>query len=372
MSDYFDPENEYWHYHAFTNSSQGNYIQKPGNPSYVTLDQTASDWESAIIPLATTTDNNLKYVHEIRFHTNLHTDQPIVYPGDTATGTDGEDLITITLPTKAEWDAMSESERDTAYRQYFFYDPDNPSVALGLYIGDYYAVSYCSGICEDDDTFTNYQHQLCGGVATNYSGNQHSLTNTNGHNPVYRTEIYSSAKPWYIEQDQDYQLGYKRKFLTVSARAYYVKKFWNGFMGSSYYYKTKQTAETSPLNNIECDIHSIKQYIDGSHNEGYPYCENYKDVDRSLFLPPYPPFVWTINAGKNDGYPMLVSMDNVKRIGAFGNASKLKNVKIPASVKVIKDYAFYNTKIRSVTVASDCVYSEHSFPPGCVIDRYLE
>lgn len=57
-------------------------------------------------------------------------------------------------------------------------------------------------------------------------------------------------------------------------------------------------------------------------------------------------------------------------LGAFANATNLKRVEIPRSVKSIGAEAFRNTLLTSVTIASDCTYSSTSFPEGCVINFY--
>lgn len=56
--------------------------------------------------------------------------------------------------------------------------------------------------------------------------------------------------------------------------------------------------------------------------------------------------------------------------GSFRDCNSLTSIIIPASVKEIKENAFYNTALTSVTIASDCVYSDNSFPPGCAVNTY--
>lgn len=57
-------------------------------------------------------------------------------------------------------------------------------------------------------------------------------------------------------------------------------------------------------------------------------------------------------------------------LGACANNIQLYSVTIPKSVKRIGRYAFYNTLINHVTIASDCTYYPTSFPEGTVIERY--
>lgn len=56
--------------------------------------------------------------------------------------------------------------------------------------------------------------------------------------------------------------------------------------------------------------------------------------------------------------------------GAFANARNLTEVVIPKSCKKIGRYAFANTKLRTVIIASDCEYYPTSFPAGCIINFY--
>lgn len=62
------------------------------------------------------------------------------------------------------------------------------------------------------------------------------------------------------------------------------------------------------------------------------------------------------------------SLPEVPILGAFCNAYGLGKVFIPTSVKKIGPYAFRNTQLTSVTIASDCTYYPTSFPDGCIIE----
>lgn len=59
-------------------------------------------------------------------------------------------------------------------------------------------------------------------------------------------------------------------------------------------------------------------------------------------------------------------------LGAFANNPTLISVTIPRSVKSIGRYAFYNTGINHVTIASDCHYYATSFPHGTIVEFYEE
>lgn len=64
------------------------------------------------------------------------------------------------------------------------------------------------------------------------------------------------------------------------------------------------------------------------------------------------------------------SLPDIPILGAFCNARNLTKIEIPATVKKIGRYAFTNTQLNSVTIASDCTYYDTSFPVGCVINTY--
>ena len=68
----------------------------------------------------------------------------------------------------------------------------------------------------------------------------------------------------------------------------------------------------------------------------------------------------------------LVNTDlpEVTPIGAFCNCVNLENVSIPESVKHIGPYAFYNTKLKKIKIASNCKYYDTSFPKDCEIEFY--
>lgn len=59
-----------------------------------------------------------------------------------------------------------------------------------------------------------------------------------------------------------------------------------------------------------------------------------------------------------------------KKSGAFMNALNLEYAYIPRSCKKVGEWAFTNTKLRRVKIASDCEYYPTSFPPDCEIEFY--
>ena len=84
--------------------------------------------------------------------------------------------------------------------------------------------------------------------------------------------------------------------------------------------------------------------------------------------PPYPMMLW--QEYDNVLYTNF-SMEN-PLIGACSNTNNVETLVIPESVKYIGTYAFRNTNVSEVTIASDCQYSSTSFPNGCVIHFHGE
>lgn len=81
---------------------------------------------------------------------------------------------------------------------------------------------------------------------------------------------------------------------------------------------------------------------------------------------PYPYSVWreTDNEVSNELMP------DVRGVGAFANATQLRKISIPRSVKKIGEYAFRNTQLSSVVISQDCEYYPTSFPDNCIIYFY--
>lgn len=99
--------------------------------------------------------------------------------------------------------------------------------------------------------------------------------------------------------------------------------------------------------------------------DGYPYIS---DLGNPIEIPSYPsPYaVMTLVANEYPIYNHLKTIDT----GAFANATNLRYVRIPESVKKIGKTAFRNTALISVTIARDCEYYPTSFPDGCIINFY--
>lgn len=104
--------------------------------------------------------------------------------------------------------------------------------------------------------------------------------------------------------------------------------------------------------------------------DGYPKYSLFPELPTSAMRKPYPKALWRIDSLINNSYPYHELLPEVPLLGAFANAVNLKTVRIPETVKTIGRYAFRNTQLTSVTIASDCEYYDTSFPDGCIINFY--
>lgn len=80
------------------------------------------------------------------------------------------------------------------------------------------------------------------------------------------------------------------------------------------------------------------------------------------------PFTFSLS-NNNFGMPNASKID-FGIFGSFLNASNLRSIKIPPTVKFIDYYSFNNTQLESVVVAPDCFYYKNTFPPNCQITYY--
>lgn len=94
------------------------------------------------------------------------------------------------------------------------------------------------------------------------------------------------------------------------------------------------------------------------------------DLPSTPFVGDSPYTMWRIVSGENSGMPFSPLMAERPLFGAFANATQLKRISIPKSVKYIGTEAFRNTQLTSVTISSDCTYFPTSFPDGCVVNFY--
>ena len=119
----------------------------------------------------------------------------------------------------------------------------------------------------------------------------------------------------------------------------------------------------------------MSDYIWHAAEGEYPINDLTPPVLQTDFHKPYPCNYWRIDES-NGGYPYNDLMPNIvyyvprEESGAFEDAAALSAVRIPPSVKSIGPKSFKGTALTSVKIASDCTYSEESFPEGCVIENY--
>lgn len=86
------------------------------------------------------------------------------------------------------------------------------------------------------------------------------------------------------------------------------------------------------------------------------------------FTTPYPSVFWEVNQLGDD--VVHAGELDYEKMGAFCHSTELSRISIPQTVKYIGEYAFRNTNLRSVTIASDCTYYNTSFPNGCAVNFY--
>ncbi|MBP7187538.1 MAG: leucine-rich repeat protein [Ruminococcus sp.] len=86
----------------------------------------------------------------------------------------------------------------------------------------------------------------------------------------------------------------------------------------------------------------------------------------SVMVRPYPPEWWYVVNGRLTHS----ALPPPPKAGAFCGCTSLKQVSIPESVKSIGEFAFADTALTRVKIASDCTYYPTSFPDGCVIEFY--
>jgi hypothetical protein len=81
-----------------------------------------------------------------------------------------------------------------------------------------------------------------------------------------------------------------------------------------------------------------------------------------------PEWLWRFTAGVNSGAIYSGNMPAINS-GAFRDASNLKTVTIPSSVKSIADDSFSGTAVTHVEIAADCDVGLRVFPDDCVVER---
>ena len=106
------------------------------------------------------------------------------------------------------------------------------------------------------------------------------------------------------------------------------------------------------------------------YNEDYPVINEIDMTNAKVQVKPFPRILPDLeHPEKLDGYPSFGWNDGLDDFGAFAR-SNITKIKIPESVKFIQDFTFYDTSVKKVKIAADCVYFEHSFPEECEIEFY--
>jgi len=133
-----------------------------------------------------------------------------------------------------------------------------------------------------------------------------------------------------------------------------------------------------------------ESFILTSKNNGYPSFSNSTDINsdfcqnQSMFITNgknYPIFknknycesseIINMEFHANGiNYPQLKNVGFSLISGAFADCTNLRKIIIPKSVKFIGENSFRNTKLSSVKISSECIYSKGSFPNSCKIIFY--
>ncbi|MDE7098052.1 MAG: leucine-rich repeat domain-containing protein [Ruminococcus sp.] len=91
------------------------------------------------------------------------------------------------------------------------------------------------------------------------------------------------------------------------------------------------------------------------------------EIPEKSVAKPYPKALWRIRDSLTHEL-----LPTYTPLGAFENAGKLQKITIPESVKKIGKFGFSGTALKVVKIASDCEYSESSFPENCTINFYVK
>ena len=133
--------------------------------------------------------------------------------------------------------------------------------------------------------------------------------------------------------------------------------------------KSSDNTNISPADIASVTLEAIAEDAWYMSEDGYPRY-SLSPEPPPLMPKPWPYILWRTDSLINNSYPYHELLPEVPLLGAFANAVNLKTVRIPETVKTIGRYAFRNTQLTSVTIASDCEYYDTSFPDGCIINFY--
>lgn len=138
--------------------------------------------------------------------------------------------------------------------------------------------------------------------------------------------------------------------------------------------KTDEYGQFIGTNNYIVDQYCKVIYERGEFHAAEPHLltEDMPDEVPALYESGCPDILWRVDGVTNNGMIYSPLIPNMITVGAFKDVSTLRRVVIPNSCKRIGLVSFSGTNIREVVIASDCSYSQTSFPEGCTIDFYSD
>lgn len=172
------------------------------------------------------------------------------------------------------------------------------------------------------------------------------------YNDGYPSPILVHAESITFSVDNEYLLSV---FNNQINEGYLSYRLWSDI--------TNAKVQTRPFPKI------LPSIISG-YNENYPVINEVDVTNAKVQTRPFPRILPDMeNPQKLEGYPSFGWNDGLDDFGAFAR-SNIEKIKIPESVKFIQNFAFYDTSVKKVKIAADCVYFEHSFPEECEIEFY--
>lgn len=138
--------------------------------------------------------------------------------------------------------------------------------------------------------------------------------------------------------------------------------------------KTDEQGQFIGTNNYIVDQYCKVIYERGEFHEAEPHLltEDMPDEVPALYESGCPDILWRVDGVTNNGMIYSPLIPNMIAVGAFKDVSTLRRVVIPNSCKRIGLVSFSGTNIREAIIASDCSYSQTSFPEGCVVNFYSD
>ena len=231
-----------------------------------------------------------------------------------------------------------------------------------------------------NSTGTSYSEYWVMGAVSDGSG---SILGT-----IFGAESQSSMVTW---QDQSYNINDFHDAVTpygmlqVKLHAYCDNDTWRQGQDDYNIYIGCLNWNGNPKSGAECKIYSA-QILETDDSLLRDYVPAYDSIGHENGLYDKVHNVFYGNASSSSESPSITAdpmpfrfvngvlqhnlSSSIYRLGAFCNARMLAMVTIPESVKYIGRFAFRNTQLQSVKIASDCVYFDTSFPDGCVIETY--